>query len=144
MIEKKKNVVISSETGSGKTMAYFLPLLDRIAKESQERKIQRADGTYYIFLVPTRELCMQSLEFFKKVTKNFPFIVCGMMTGGENSKTQKKALRKGFFFLEKIVICRKKKYLFSSKKKKVLLFLLQLLCSCFIILRTHKHSMFLI
>ena len=146
LIEDGKNVVISSETGSGKTMAYFLPLLDKFVKDSQEKKIQRSDGTYYLFLMPTRELCMQSIDFFKKITKNFPFIVCGILTGGENSKTQKKALRKGiirsrfFILILKLIFFAFKNY--EIFFLKVSLSLRQLHYSFYITLKTHNLSIF--
>lgn len=51
------DTLVKSETGSGKTLCYLIPLLERLGKK--EKRIERGDGTYAIVLCPTRELCIQ-------------------------------------------------------------------------------------
>ena len=48
---------IKSQTGSGKTLTYLLPLVNILL--SQPTRVQRADGTQAIILAPTRELASQ-------------------------------------------------------------------------------------
>lgn len=55
---KGHDVLVRSETGSGKTLSYLLPLLDCLQKE----KIARTDGTFVIIIAPTRELVVQIVE----------------------------------------------------------------------------------
>ena len=52
-----RDVLAQSETGSGKTISFAIPIIE---------KIQSKDGICALILVPTRELCMQvSIEFTK-------------------------------------------------------------------------------
>ncbi|MGH7676342.1 MAG: DEAD/DEAH box helicase, partial [Gemmatimonadales bacterium] len=52
-----RDVVGSAQTGTGKTAAFLLPLLDRLARADGQRRAPRA-----LVLVPTRELAEQVLE----------------------------------------------------------------------------------
>ena len=57
LISAGRDVIAQSETGSGKTLSFALPLLDRL---------DRRDGLNVLVLAPTRELAMQiSQEFIK-------------------------------------------------------------------------------
>ncbi len=57
LIMAGRDVIAQSETGSGKTLSYALPLLDRM---------ERTDGLTALILAPTRELALQiSQEFVK-------------------------------------------------------------------------------
>ncbi|MEI3606832.1 DEAD/DEAH box helicase [Pseudogracilibacillus sp. SE30717A] len=55
-----KSIIGQSQTGSGKTHAYLLPLLNRIDESSQEVQI--------VITAPTRELSMQIYEEIKTMT----------------------------------------------------------------------------
>ncbi|KAG1341849.1 DEAD-box ATP-dependent RNA helicase 16 [Cocos nucifera] len=57
LILEGKDVVARAKTGSGKTFAYILPMLQKLFSESRSRK--NAPSTF--ILVPTRELCQQSM-----------------------------------------------------------------------------------
>ncbi len=56
-IIKGKDVVGQAETGSGKTVAFCLPILD---------KIKPREGLQTVVLTPTRELCIQVTDVFKE------------------------------------------------------------------------------
>lgn len=56
-ILKRGNCLIKSETGSGKTLCYLVPLLDWLSR--QDPRVERTDGTLAVVLCPTRELCIQ-------------------------------------------------------------------------------------
>lgn len=60
-----------------------------------ERRITRQDGTYAIILGPTRELCMQIYKVLHKLGNPFPWLVPGLLIGGEKTKSEKARLRKG-------------------------------------------------
>lgn len=54
-----KNVVLKSETGSGKTLTYLVPLFEHLSHYSLNvNKIHRDSGTMAIILSPTRELAV--------------------------------------------------------------------------------------
>ena len=52
------NVIVKEKTGSGKTIAYALPSIERLRKDKKLGDYT-SRGPKVIVLVPTRELCMQ-------------------------------------------------------------------------------------
>ena len=52
-----KDILAQSETGSGKTISFAVPLIEQITV---------TDGIAALILVPTRELCMQITGEFSK------------------------------------------------------------------------------
>lgn len=57
------DVVVLSPTGTGKTLAYLLPLVDRMLNDG----IQDTSKLLLVVVVPTRELALQSLQVFKSM-----------------------------------------------------------------------------
>ena len=90
LICKGGDVMIKSETGSGKTLSYLIPIVQRL--QSITPKIERGDGAYAIILVPTR---VQSEESIKKLLLPFFWIVPTVICGGQKRKSEKSRLRKG-------------------------------------------------
>jgi len=62
-----KDALIRSQTGSGKTLTYSLPIVE--ALQAVRPKISRTDGVRAIVVVPTRELALQTYEWFVKLVK---------------------------------------------------------------------------
>ena len=91
------DVVIKSETGSGKTLTYLLPIAQVLTSISP--RISRKDGSLALILVPTRELGTQVLSVAQKLFRPFPWIIPGMICGGEKAKAEKARLRKGLSVL---------------------------------------------
>ncbi|MBI1972848.1 DEAD/DEAH box helicase [Candidatus Woesearchaeota archaeon] len=60
LIQEGKDVIGQSSTGSGKTIAFALPIIE---------KLKTSEGLQTIILVPTRELCEQVAEEFKKLVR---------------------------------------------------------------------------
>ena len=89
--------LIKSQTGSGKTLAYAIPMLQKLA--SVRPKIERAQGTFALVICPTRELVVQTYEWFQKLVHSFTWLVPGMLIGGEKRKSEKARLRKGITVL---------------------------------------------
>lgn len=81
-----RDMLVQSKTGSGKTGAYALPLLQVIVRD---RKFPQA-----LILVPTRELCLQVQEEFEKLS-NGTGIKSVAIFGGVSYEPQLKALREG-------------------------------------------------
>ena len=79
-----KDVVGLAETGSGKTAAFLLPLIDR--KKANTKAMT-------LIITPTRELALQVDAELKKLAKNFRFfsVVC---VGGTNIGPQIRQLKR--------------------------------------------------
>ena len=92
-----KDVLVKSQTGSGKTFAYAIPILQKL--QEIRPKISRKDGTYALIIVPTRELAIQSFEWLQKICRTFNWIIPGVILGGENKKSEKARVRKGINIL---------------------------------------------
>jgi ATP-dependent RNA helicase RhlE len=82
-----KDVVGIAQTGTGKTFAYMLPILQMLpfSKEKHPK---------VLILVPTRELVIQVVEEVKKFSKYLNNRVVGVY-GGTNINTQKALLKEG-------------------------------------------------
>ncbi len=83
-----KDIMVSAQTGSGKTAAFLLPLLDRFLRNSAPNGSTRA-----LILLPTRELALQTQKAFEKLAAFTP-IKCGLIIGGEAFKHQVATIRK--------------------------------------------------
>ena len=92
-ILKGIDALVKSQTGTGKTLAYAIPIIHTL--QSIRPKIKRADGVFAIVIVPTRELALQSYETFQKLVKPYQWIVPGYTIGGEKRKAEKARVRKG-------------------------------------------------
>jgi ATP-dependent RNA helicase DeaD len=77
-------------TGTGKTAAFALPMIDLIAQASPERN----QGARGLVLVPTRELAMQVSEALHKYAKGLDLNVVPLY-GGAPMDVQIRALRRG-------------------------------------------------
>lgn len=82
-----KNIVAIAQTGTGKTLAYTLPLL-------QDLKFTKDINPRVLIMVPTRELVMQVVEQIESVAKYTNLTVMGVF-GGTNINTQKKVVAQG-------------------------------------------------
>jgi ATP-dependent RNA helicase RhlE len=80
-----------AQTGTGKTLAYLLPLINQW-KYSKEKDPQ------ILVLVPTRELVAQVVETVKKISAQLSLDVIGVY-GGTNINTQKLELQNGLDIL---------------------------------------------
>ena len=76
-----------AQTGTGKTFAYLLPLL-------QELKFSKDLHPRILIMVPTRELVLQGVEEINKLGKYSSIRVEGVF-GGANINRQKEAVAKG-------------------------------------------------
>uniref|UniRef100_M4C4J8 ATP-dependent RNA helicase n=1 Tax=Hyaloperonospora arabidopsidis (strain Emoy2) TaxID=559515 RepID=M4C4J8_HYAAE len=94
---KGNDILIKSETGSGKTLSYLLPIVQKL--QNVTPRVQRQDGCLALVLAPTRELCTQILETTIKLIQPFVYIVPGAIIGGEKKKAEKARLRKGITIL---------------------------------------------
>ncbi|KAG9314378.1 DEAD-domain-containing protein [Chiua virens] len=84
-----KDIVGSAVTGSGKTAAFVVPLLERLL---YREKGKHAAATRCLVLVPTRELAVQCFEVSSKLAAYTDIRFC-LAAGGLSVKSQEAALR---------------------------------------------------
>ena len=82
-----RDLVGQAQTGTGKTAAFALPLLERL--ESGQKTPQA------LVLAPTRELAMQVAESFKAYSAGHPHLKVLAVYGGTDFRSQINALRRG-------------------------------------------------
>lgn len=86
LIFQHKDVLGHSATGTGKTLAYLLPLFQKIDTSKREMQV--------LILTPTHELAMQVYDQVKILSKNSAMPVTSAVTiGNVNIKRQVKDLR---------------------------------------------------
>jgi ATP-dependent RNA helicase DDX31/DBP7 len=113
-----RDAFIQSQTGSGKTLSYLLPILHDLLPLSTNSYIDRSIGTLAIIIAPTRELAKQIsdvLDVLLKLRLRPPdaapddeekndmrvtrWLVSGLLTGGATRGHEKARLRKGIAIL---------------------------------------------
>ncbi len=82
-----EDVMAIAQTGTGKTAAFAIPILHKIA-QAKTRKRQRYVRA--IVMVPTRELAQQITEVFKKIAQDLPVSVFGLFGGVEQEQQIRK------------------------------------------------------
>ncbi|KAK9451696.1 uncharacterized protein V1518DRAFT_409280 [Limtongia smithiae] len=83
-----KDVVAGAVTGSGKTAAYLIPVLERLLY--RPKKIA---STRVVVLTPTRELSIQVADVGRKLSQYIAGIRFGLAVGGLNLKVQEQELK---------------------------------------------------
>jgi len=83
-----KDLLVSAETGSGKTAAFLLPVLHHLLTIPASHA-----GTRALVLVPTRELARQIFQQCRRLCE-FCDLQAGLITGGDDFKQQQKTIRK--------------------------------------------------
>ena len=77
----KRNIVLYSPTGSGKTIAFAISILGDI--DENDSRLQSA------IIVPTRELAIQTTDVLKKLAPTLKITCC---YGGHNSQDERRSL----------------------------------------------------
>jgi ATP-dependent RNA helicase RhlE len=81
------DIVATAQTGTGKTLAFVLPLLESLIKNP-------AAGVSAVILSPTRELAIQTDETFAKMAAGTG-LRAAVVVGGLSESVQLRAVRKG-------------------------------------------------
>ena len=82
-----KDVIGQAQTGTGKTAAFAIPMIERI-----DENVRRPQG---IILCPTRELAMQAAEEIRRLAKYMCGIKVLPVYGGQDIRRQIRALSQG-------------------------------------------------
>lgn len=87
MLLEGRDLIGQSATGSGKTVAFCLPILERLSLSDQRPQA--------LVLCPTRELCAQVAREMRKLGRRHPGLQVRAISGGESMRDQVGALRRG-------------------------------------------------
>jgi ATP-dependent RNA helicase DeaD len=82
-----RDVIALAQTGTGKTAAFALPILQSLSPSVY--------GTQALILAPTRELAIQVAEQFELLSANQRGITIAVLCGGQDYSRQLKQLRSG-------------------------------------------------
>lgn len=87
VLNQKTDLVALAQTGTGKTAAFGIPLLQYV--DTKNKKVQS------IILSPTRELCLQITNELKSYAKHSPKIKIVAVYGGASITEQAKQIKNG-------------------------------------------------
>src|ERR1700684_2017924 len=82
-----KDVLATAQTGTGKTLAFLIPIIEMLQREPSER-------VRVLVLLPTRELAIQVNEEYEKL-RGRQLSKAALVIGGVSEKTQIQAVRPG-------------------------------------------------
>lgn len=85
-----RDLLLSAQTGSGKTAAFVIPVLDRLSRATSFDKLTKA-----LILTPTRELAQQVHDSVRTYSKDMRGLFCVPLVGGAPYNGQITALKKG-------------------------------------------------
>ncbi len=87
ILENEQDMVALAQTGTGKTAAFGLPIIQQI--DTDQRSIQT------LILSPTRELAMQIANDLKKYSKNIKKLKIAVVYGGSDIRAQISEIERG-------------------------------------------------
>ena len=108
----ERDAFIQSQTGSGKTLSFLLPIIHDLFPLSTQSYIDRSIGTLAVIIAPTRELAKQISDVLESLlklklrpdgetddaessTRYTRWLVSGLLSGGATRAHEKARLRKG-------------------------------------------------
>ena len=71
------NIIAMARTGSGKTGAFCIPIVQKLQQHCE------VVGARAVILSPTREIAIQTAQYFKIISKNTDLTHC-LITGGND------------------------------------------------------------
>ncbi|MCR5366088.1 MAG: DEAD/DEAH box helicase [Prevotella sp.] len=96
LLGNRNDVIALAQTGTGKTAAFGIPVLQRIAEKPRPQLGEIGRGLpHALILAPTRELCLQIADDMRDFAKYMDGIHIEAVYGGASIEQQIRALRKG-------------------------------------------------
>lgn len=92
-ILKGEDVLAIAQTGTGKTAAFVIPILQKLDQQHVNNK-QRVEGVKCLVLAPTRELAIQISKVFQAIGEKLP-VVSACIHGGVEQDPQISKLNSG-------------------------------------------------
>ena len=90
-ILNREDVLAVAQTGTGKTAAFAIPVIENVMKLKRRAESQ---AIHCLVMVPTHELARQTDDVFKSLTIDLP-VTTMCLHGGTEQDSQIKALKKG-------------------------------------------------
>ena len=109
LIEKEQDLIALAQTGTGKTAAFGLPIIEKV---DVKKNLPQA-----IILCPTRELCLQITKDFESFSKYVKDLKITAVYGGANIQSQIRSLGSG----SQIIVGTPGRVIDLIKRKKLLL-----------------------
>ena len=109
LIEKEQDLIALAQTGTGKTAAFGLPIIEKV---DVTKNLPQA-----IILCPTRELCLQITKDFESFSKYVKDLKITAVYGGANIHSQIRSLSSG----SQIIVGTPGRVIDLIKRKKLLL-----------------------
>ena len=109
LIEKEQDLIALAQTGTGKTAAFGLPIIEKV---DITKNLPQA-----IILCPTRELCLQITKDFESFSKYVKDLKITAVYGGANIQSQIRSLSSG----SQIIVGTPGRVIDLIKRKKLLL-----------------------
>lgn len=95
----RKSLIVLSETGSGKTLSYALPIVSKIKeKEDQGKQNSMKGAPYALIVAPTRELATQIMGVLKQISYHAKVRVRDL-TGGDTHAKMKSVAHSSYEIL---------------------------------------------
>jgi len=91
IVRNKRNIVVATGTGSGKTETFMIPIINHLLEE--RRKGQLNPGVRALLLYPMNALANDQMKRLRKLLANEPNITFGIYTG-ETEETYRQAYDK--------------------------------------------------
>ncbi|MFQ5612676.1 MAG: DEAD/DEAH box helicase [Anaerolineae bacterium] len=79
IVRDGRNLIVSTGTGSGKTEAFLIPILDHLLQERETKTL--SPGVRALLLYPMNALANDQLKRLRRVLRDFPDITFGRYTG---------------------------------------------------------------
>ena len=87
IIEKKRNMVVSTGTGSGKTECYLYPIFNALMREKEAGTLNA--GVRALLIFPMNALANDQQKKLRRLLKDYPDITLGRYTGETEHKRSK-------------------------------------------------------
>lgn len=126
LAQQKKSYVVTSGTGSGKSLTFFIPIINAILQAKSEIQSKNGHGQNHprvraIIIYPMNALANSQLEEIKKFLKDYPNITVARYTGQEDQRARKEMqdnlpdiILTNFMMLEQILIRSTDRYLVNN------------------------------
>lgn len=89
IIEKKRNMIVSTGTGSGKTECYLYPIFNELMRQKENGKLN--PGVRALLIFPMNALANDQQKKLRKLLRNYPDITFGRYTGETEHKYAKES-----------------------------------------------------
>ena len=96
LVIENKDIIVSAQTGTGKTAAFALPIIQRLITTQDAAK--KAKKIKALIISPTRELALQIEQNFKTYSR-YTNLRTSVVFGGTSIEPQKDVLKKGIDIL---------------------------------------------